>query len=162
MCVGLVVVLSLFYSFPFGMVNTCLAPEQNIYLYPPQINTATTWSTLWEGDVSRCMSEMVVTPDTEWFSDPLPYFFWRYLGPDAYLYSQSGEIHRLGPNEVISMDWFPYVNCSSVTSLKLLHVAFIFLFNVDDWLLLIIMSCAQSITPLRRDTHVDTVNHIYL
>ena len=32
MCVGLVVVLSLFYSFPFGMVNTCLAPEQNLSL----------------------------------------------------------------------------------------------------------------------------------
>ena len=40
LCVGLVVVLSLFYSFPFGMVNTCLAPEQNLYLYPSLINTA--------------------------------------------------------------------------------------------------------------------------
>jgi hypothetical protein len=34
MCVDLVVVLSLFYSCPFGMVNTCLAPEHNLYIYP--------------------------------------------------------------------------------------------------------------------------------
>ena len=25
-----------------------------------------------EGDVSRCMKQMVVTPDTDWFSDPQP------------------------------------------------------------------------------------------
>jgi hypothetical protein len=40
------------------------------------------------------------------------------------------EIHRLGPNEFISIDWFTYMNCNSVKSLKLLHVAFIFLFRV--------------------------------
>ena len=53
-----------------------------------------------------CMMQMVVTPDTDWFSDPL---FLRYLWPtDAYLYSQSCEIHRLLLNEFISIDWFPY------------------------------------------------------
>ena len=51
-------------------------------------------------------------------------FFLRYLWPtDAYLYSQSCEIHRLGPNGFISINWFPYMNCNSVKSLKLLHVA---------------------------------------
>ena len=38
------------------------------------------------------------------------------------LHSQSCEIHRLGPNEFISIDCFPYMNCTSVKSLKLLHV----------------------------------------
>jgi hypothetical protein len=36
-------------------------------------------------------------------------------------------VTRLGPNEFISIDGFPYMNCNSVESLKLLHVAFIFL-----------------------------------
>ncbi len=31
---------------------------------------STTWSTLFEGDVLHCMRQMVVTPDTDWFSDP--------------------------------------------------------------------------------------------
>ncbi len=32
---------------------------------------STTWSTLCEGDVLHCVRQMVVTPDTDWFSDPL-------------------------------------------------------------------------------------------
>ena len=36
----------------------------------------------------------------------------------------------LGPNELISFDWFPYTNCYSVKSFKLSHVAFIFWFSV--------------------------------
>ena len=56
----------------------------------------------------------------------------RYLRPtDAYLYSHSCEIHRLGRNAFISSDWFPYMNCNSVKSFKLLHVAFIFLFSIN-------------------------------
>jgi hypothetical protein len=47
----------------------------------------------------------------------------------TYLYSQSCEIHRLGPNECIYIDWFTYMICNSLKSLKLLHVAFIFLLN---------------------------------
>ncbi len=38
--------------------------------YRPQ---STTWSTLCEGDVLHCMRQMVVTPDTDWFSDPPQY-----------------------------------------------------------------------------------------
>ncbi len=30
---------------------------------------STTWSTLCEGDVLQCVRQMVVTPDTDWFSD---------------------------------------------------------------------------------------------
>jgi hypothetical protein len=52
------------------------------------------WSTLCERELSRSMRQMVVTPDSLWPTD-------------AYLYSQSCEIHRLGPNEFISIDWFP-------------------------------------------------------
>jgi hypothetical protein len=63
------------------------------------------------------MRQMVITPDTGWFIDPCP-----YLWPDAYLYSQSCDIHRLGPDLFISNDWFPYMNCNSVKSLKLLHL----------------------------------------
>ena len=84
---------------------------------------STTWSTLCEGDVVWCVRQMVITPDTDWFSDPCPYlFFKRYLWPDAYLYSQSCEIHRLRPNLFISIDWFPYMNCNWVKSFKLFHV----------------------------------------
>jgi hypothetical protein len=81
--------------------------------------------------VSRCMRQMLVTPDMDCFFDPRPYFFLRYLWPtNAYLYSWSCEINRLGPNEFISNDRFPYNKCNSVKYLKLLHVAFIFLFSV--------------------------------
>ena len=60
---------------------------------------STAWSTLYVGDLSHCLRQMVVTPDTDWCSDPRPYLFLRYLwSTDAYLYSQSCEIHRLGPN----------------------------------------------------------------
>jgi hypothetical protein len=73
---------------------------------------STAWLTLCEGDVLRCMRQMVVTPDTDWFSDPHPYLFWGgYLWPTD-LYSQSCQIYRLGPNEFISIDWFPYMNCN--------------------------------------------------
>ncbi len=37
-----------------------------VHAYRPQ---STTWSTLCEGDVLHCMRQMVVTPDTDWFSD---------------------------------------------------------------------------------------------
>ena len=53
-----------------------------------------TWSTLCERDVSRCMRQVVVLPDTDWFSDPhyfpsLKHVF-VYLWPtDTHLYSQS-------------------------------------------------------------------------
>ena len=58
-------------------------------------------------------------------------FFLRYLWPtDAYLYSPSCEIHRLGPISFISIGLLPYMNCNSVKFLNLLHVVFI-LFNVD-------------------------------
>ncbi len=36
-------------------------------LHRPQ---STTWSTLCGGDVLHCVRQMVVTPDTDWFSDP--------------------------------------------------------------------------------------------
>ena len=94
---------------------------------------STAWSTLCEGDVSRWMRKMVVTPEADWFSDQRPYLFLRYLWPtDAYLYSQLCEIHRLRPNEFMSIVWFPYMNCNSVKSLKLLNVAFIFLFSAHE------------------------------
>ncbi len=34
---------------------------------------STTWSTLCKGDVLHCVRQMVVTPDTDWFSDPPQY-----------------------------------------------------------------------------------------
>ncbi len=34
------------------------------------IPQAATWTTLCEGDVLHCVRQMVVTPDTDWFSDP--------------------------------------------------------------------------------------------
>ena len=50
---------------------------------------------------------------------------------DSYLYSQSCEIHRLGPSEFILIDLFPYMSCNSVKSIKFLHVAFRFLFSIQ-------------------------------
>jgi hypothetical protein len=40
--------------------------------YRPQ---STPCSTLWKADVWRCMGQIVVTTDTDWFSDPCPYLF---------------------------------------------------------------------------------------
>ena len=91
---------------------------------------ATAWSTLCKGNVLHCMRQMVVTPNTDWFSDPQPYFFLCVCDPQTHLYSQSCDIQRLDPKEFISTDWLPYMNCNSVKSLKLLHVAFIFLSSV--------------------------------
>jgi hypothetical protein len=56
---------------------------------------------------------------------PTIFHFLRYLWPtDAYLYSQSCEIHRSGPNSFISIDWFPYdLELSKI--FKMLHVAFV-------------------------------------
>ena len=94
---------------------------------------STAWSTLYKGDVSNCMRQTVVTPDTDWFSDPCPYLFLRYMWPtDAYLYSQSCEIHRLVSNKCIQIDWFPYMNYNSVKSFKLSHVAFMFLISIVE------------------------------
>ncbi len=41
--------------------------EEWTNIHRPQ---STTWSTLCEGDVLHCVRQMVVTPDTDWFSDP--------------------------------------------------------------------------------------------
>ncbi len=41
--------------------------EEWTNIHRPQ---TTTWSTLCEGDVLHCVRQMVVTPDTDWFSDP--------------------------------------------------------------------------------------------
>ena len=67
------------------------------------------------------------------WSTPLPYFL-RVLWPtDGYLYLQSCEIHRLGPNEFIAIDRFPHMNCNTVKSLKLFHVAFYILVHYRTW-----------------------------
>ena len=49
------------------------------------------------------------------------------LLPDSQRTCYTCEIHRLGDNEFFQIDWFPYMTCNSVKSLKLL---FIFLFSV--------------------------------
>ena len=63
---------------------------------------STGWSTRCEGDVSCCMRQMVITPDIDWFT-PLRFF------KVSVTISQSFEIHRLGPNGFIPIDWFPYI-----------------------------------------------------
>uniref|UniRef100_A0A4W5KIS0 [histone H3]-trimethyl-L-lysine(4) demethylase n=1 Tax=Hucho hucho TaxID=62062 RepID=A0A4W5KIS0_9TELE len=102
-----------------------LLPENFMFISLPQPkNFCTNCQKPSQGSSSACLSsspchaasmrQMVVTPDTDWFSESQPY---------AYVYSQSCEICRLGPNLFISIDGFPYMNYS-VKSLKLLHVAF--------------------------------------
>jgi hypothetical protein len=78
------------------------------------------WSTLCWRDVPCCMRQMVVTSHTDWFCDSCPYFFKGIWPTDAYLYSQSCEIHKLGPNLFISIDF----------NIFLYIFAFIFLFRV--------------------------------
>ena len=47
---------------------------------------STAWLTLCEEDVSCCMRQRLVTPNTDWFPDRRPYFFKSDLWPtDAYL-----------------------------------------------------------------------------
>ena len=48
--------------------------------------------------------------------------FFKVSVTEAYLSSQSCEIHRLGPNAFILIDGFPYMNCNSIKTLKLLHI----------------------------------------
>ena len=72
---------------------------------------------LYAKEMSCCMKQVVVTPDTDWFSDPwsyLHFFFINLWLTDAYLHSQSFKIHRLGPNSFISIDWFPDMNCKTL------------------------------------------------
>jgi hypothetical protein len=59
-------------------------------------------------------------------------FFLGCLWPtDAHQCSKSCKIHRLWTNAFISIDWFPYMSCNSVKSLKMLHVVFLFLFSIS-------------------------------
>jgi hypothetical protein len=79
------------------------------------------------------MKEMCHTAWGKWWSYQIltVFLIHKYLWPkDGYVYSQSCEIHRWGPDEFIPIDWFPYVNCNSLKLLKLLHVGFIFVFSV--------------------------------
>ncbi len=56
---------------------------------------STSWSTLCEGDVLQCVRQMVVTPDTDWFSDQ---FCSVYIGPV--------------PNGTLNLRGFPLTLCS--------------------------------------------------
>ncbi len=56
--------------FQFLLISSnCTQPlkKSRPTLHRPQ---STTWSTLCEGDVLHCVRQMVITPDTDWFSDP--------------------------------------------------------------------------------------------
>ncbi len=56
---------------PANIQQLCTAIEEEwLTFLRPQ---STTWSTLCEGDVLHCVRQMVVTPDTDWFSDPPRY-----------------------------------------------------------------------------------------
>jgi disulfide oxidoreductase YuzD len=84
------------------------------------------WAVIRYGQRTQLHFELIKIP----YRDPEAHceaHFFCYLWPtDAYLYSQSCEIHWLEPNEFISIDWFPHRNCISVKPFKLLHVAFMF------------------------------------
>ncbi len=47
--------------------STAIEEEWTNITHMPQ---STTWLTLCKGDVLHCVRQMVVTPDTDWFSDP--------------------------------------------------------------------------------------------
>jgi hypothetical protein len=70
-------------------------------------------------EMCRAAWEEVFTPDTGWFSDTC--FFEKVSLTKMHICIPSCYICRLGPNLFISIDWFPYMNCNSVKSTKLLH-----------------------------------------
>ena len=55
----------------FTCTTVCFSSHGTIF-HRPQ---STAWSTLCEGDVSRCIRQIAVTPDSDWLSDPGPYLF---------------------------------------------------------------------------------------
>ena len=57
---------------------------------------STAWSTLCKWDVSRCMRKMVVTLDTDWFSDETPLFLKGICDQ---------QMHICSPSHVKSIDW---------------------------------------------------------
>ncbi len=66
-----------------------------------------TWSTLCEGDVLHCVRQMVVTPDTDWFSD--------HAGPPQYIktahfrvafYCNQPKTHLCNNHAVYSASWY--------------------------------------------------------
>ena len=114
-------------AFQFPPISSNFAQRSGTTFHRPQ---STAWSTLCEGDVALYEANGGHTRyGLVFWSTPLPYI--KYLWwTDTYLYSQSCEVHRLGPNEFLSIDWCPYMNCNSVKSMKLLHVEFIFLLSI--------------------------------
>ena len=44
---------------------------------------------------------------------------WYLWSTNAYVYSQPCQIHILGPNEFILINWYPYMNCNSVKILEI-------------------------------------------
>ena len=76
------------------------------------------WSTLCGRDVSRFMRQIVVTQDTDRFSDPRPYLFLKVSVTNRCIF--------------VFTVTFPYMNCNSVKSLKLLYVGCIVLFSVNE------------------------------
>jgi hypothetical protein len=83
----------------------------------PLKRSGTTFHSLINSMRRRCVTlqrQIVVATNTDWFSDLYPHLFLWHLWPiDANLYSQSCEIHRLVPNEFISIDWL--LNCNLET-----------------------------------------------
>ena len=89
--------------------------KKYIYIYISVCNKAVLWGKLILISLAWLPSGWALLPS-----------MWAHrCAPD-----QSCQIHKLGPNEFISIDWFLSLNWNSVKSLKLLHVAFIFMFGV--------------------------------
>ncbi len=66
-CLGCSACDSVFQFLPISSNFTQPLKRSGPTFHRPQ---STIWSTLCEGDVLHCVRQMVVTPDTDWFSDP--------------------------------------------------------------------------------------------
>ena len=89
------------------------------------------WDNIPQATINSLINSMqrrIHTVWGKWWSHQILTSFLIHTTP--YLKKKSCEIHRLGHNGFISIDWFPYMNCNSVKSLKLLRVALIFLLSV--------------------------------
>jgi hypothetical protein len=81
-------------------------------------------SALWKTPVGKCSPSMIINTLEKctlhrWI--PVSTVPGRWQTADTYRLSRSGEMHRLWPNEFISIDWFPYMNCNSGNSWKLFY-----------------------------------------
>ncbi len=115
---------SVFQFLPISSNFTQPLKRSQLTFHRPQ---STTWSTLCEGDVLHCVRQMVVTPDTDWFSDCT-----KYNNQQTQIYYQcnSSPINQLVH---LYSEWYIKQKMQWATAIwKWLIELFIFLFRFGN------------------------------